>query len=462
MRDRIKIVLIGAGSRTFSRAVINDILLEADLCSNVAVDVVLVDINRQRLDVMYRYALRAAEYKKCPVKFTAETDRTVALRDADFALTSIAIQRMELWEQDFRVPFSFGMKHVYGENGGPGSLFHALRNLNIIIPICRDIERICPSALLINFTNPEAKILAAILTLTKVRAIGLCHGFYGLMNKAAQVLERPREELDIRSAGMNHFYTYYKIADRKTGQDLRAELEKRLQEKPELHKSALARHLFETFGVLGMGAAEHIGEYIGYAHEFVEPRWMFGVESRKVFAWNRPIIAEDTYAAWGGDAKEFFDVESHLKSDRSHEYDDYISGKRPLDDSFVKHSGELAIPALTDMVLDRKRWRNAVNVLNSGCYISNLPPDGCIEVPAVVDAAGVHPETVGPLPEAFAALITRQISIQKLLVQAYAQKSRKHLLQAMLLDPVVDSAARAEQCLDYMLKLQADYLPELR
>ena len=105
-------------------------------------------------------------------------------------------------------------------------------------------------------------------------------------------------------------------------------------------------------------------------------------------------------------------------------------------------------------------WRESVNILNTEGYIENLSKEGCIEVPAIVDANGIHPEFVGSLPEGFAAQIRLQHSIQKLLVEAYQQHSKKLLLQALLLDPVVDSAINAEKLLECMLEIQAGYLPE--
>ena len=95
---------------------------------------------------------------------------------------------MNYGEQDFRVPLSFGFKHVLGENGGPGAMFHALRNYEVIIPICKDIERFCPDATLLNFTNPEARIVMAITQLTKVKVIGLCHGVLEGREKVAELL----------------------------------------------------------------------------------------------------------------------------------------------------------------------------------------------------------------------------------------------------------------------------------
>jgi alpha-galactosidase len=114
---------------------------------------------------------------------------------ADFVLLSVAIGRMDLWEQDFRIPLSFGFRHVYGENGGPGAMFHALRNYQLIFPILRDIERLCPETCLLNFTNPEARILTAILKLTKIKAIGLCHGFHNFSDWLVMFLIAPWKNL---------------------------------------------------------------------------------------------------------------------------------------------------------------------------------------------------------------------------------------------------------------------------
>lgn len=453
----IKLVIIGAGGKEFTRGLIHDLVLDRELTSSAAIEVSLVDVDADRLGAMLAHANRCVEYSGSQnIRFTAETERRKALPGADFVVVSIAIERMALWEQDFRIALSFGFKHVFGENGGPAALFHALRNYRIILPICRDVEELCPDAWLMNFTNPEARILTAILRLTKVKAFGLCHGFHSLQHTAARILDRPAEELDVRSAGMNHLYTYVRIADRRSGESLIPQFEQKATEDIASF-DPFTRHLFEKYGVLGYASADHTGEYVGYAHEFMPQRWMFGIENHKVYKEIKadPLLA---YMAWGNG--HWNRIDEYLASGKAGIFDDYFSGRRKLDDTFVKQSGELAVPIIGDIVLNRKAWRPSVNILNTGGYIANLALDGCVEVPAVVDQRGLRPESVGELPEAFAALIRRQHSIQKLLVQAYAEKSRKLLLQALLIDPVVDSAKRAEEYLDYTLKLQADYLPE--
>ena len=125
----------------------------------------------------------------------------------------------------------------------------------------------------------------------------------------------------------------------------------------------------------------------------------------------------------------------------------------------LKFAEEGCSVAIADILEDKNKWEPSVNVMNTGKYVENLSTDAVVEVPAIVNATGVHPERVGPLPEALAAFCRTQVSIQLLLIEAYRQRSKKLLLQALLLDPVVDSVERAEKMLDYMLELQKDYLP---
>ncbi|MDP3178557.1 MAG: hypothetical protein Q8M76_11695, partial [Spirochaetaceae bacterium] len=367
------------------------------------------DIDEASLGSMLAYARRCAAAVGAGPIFSATTDRRAALAGANFVLVSIATKRMELWEQDFRVPLAFGIPHVYGENGGPGAAFHALRNFEVVIPICRDIEEICPDAWMINFTNPEARVLTAVLTLTKVKAIGLCHGFYSFRRMAEAVLGRPLGELDIRTAGMNHFYTYYKVAERSSGRDLIPELESALAADPSV-LPPLARYLWERFGALGYVSDHHIGEYLGFAHEILGNLWVFGDETRPIGDDERGVDSRVVFEAW----RRGLSVAEYLARDIPAA--DRKAGEAPVDPAAMRYSGELAAPVIADIALDRGKWREAMNLLNTGRWIENVDADACVELPAVVGAGGPVPDRVGRLPEGFAAMIRQQQSIQKLLV----------------------------------------------
>lgn len=450
----LKIVLIGAGSREFSRGLVNDLILEKDLWSRYEVELALCDIDSDALNLMESYALRALETMNTPVKITKSTEREDLLPGADFVLLAVELKRMELWEQDFRIPLGLGMKHIYGENGGPGALFHTLRNYENIFPILEDIDAICPEAYLINFTNPEARILSAILSETKIKAIGLCHGFYDFYNFTAKVLERDYSGLDIRTAGMNHFFSYYKIEDKKTGENLIPLFEQKIRNNPDI-LPPLTRYFWEIFGALGIDSDHHMGEYVGFAEDKFDALWEFGFDKNRVL----PTGEVDSYLsfqAW----RHHMDVRDYVEESPQEHIDSLVEGRSKIKTEDIISSGELAIPVIADIMLDRNEWRPAVNVLNSEGYIPNLALDGCIEVPARFNKNGIFPETVPALDEGFASQIRLQHSIQKLILKAWQTKSRKLLLQALLLDPVVHSAEKAEKLLDIMFDLQKDYIPE--
>jgi len=430
----VKIVAIGAGSASFGKAVLTDVLGASEL-SNLGTTLVLVDLNPDALERMYILAKLLKEHHGSKVSVEKTTDRCEALEGADYVITSVAMQRYPLWEQDFRVPLAYGFKHAEGENGGPGAVFHTMRSLNLMMPIAQDIERICPEALVLNFTNPESRVIMALSTLTKLRCVGLCHGVNTARNVICQILERREDELEIVTGGLNHFFWLLRLSDRKTGRDLYPLLKQRILSDPHCPGvPPLARRMLEFFGLFIFPSDKHIGEYLSWAYEETGLLWHYGQECRPVRMTPEPEAMDPLEA--------------------------YINGARPIDAQFAAPSGEFAISIIMGIELDRERIIPAVNVPNSGGYVENLPLDAVVEVPALVDGQGLHPLSVGPLPEPLAALCRTQISIQKLLVQAYRERSRSLLLQALLIDPVVNSARNAELMLKEMLELQEEFLPE--
>ena len=374
-------------------------------------------------------------------RVAAETDIAVeghiqrrdALPGADYVIISVARRRMELWEQDYRVPLAYGFKHVLGENGGPGAIFHALRSFELVLPICRDVEALCPKAYVLNFTNPEARVLHAIKHLTAVNAYGFCHGVFPALKKLAEYTGRPQESLDIVSAGMNHFYCILRCRDRATGENLLPLAVARAAADASGKVGPLFRKFAEIFGIFTFPSDDHTGEYLSFGSEFHGALWKYGRECKPVRSVETPtpdLVVE------------------------------YAEGRRPANDPLLlKRSEELTTPIICDIELDRNAERPAVNALNREGYIANLPRDIVVEVPVRADAGGIHPIAVGEVPETFAAFMRPHFTIHGLLTEAYRTRSRKGLLQALLLDPNVDSIVRAEKMLDEMLKLQADFLP---
>ena len=444
-----KIVLVGAGSRSFGPSSLRDVFLSEPLAER-ALDLVLMDKVAGNLKDIEAYARHLNGKLRRTVKVAATTDLEAAVDGADFVITAIDFERFLYWTQDFHVPRKHGFRQVFGENGGPGGLFHALRNMGPMIDIARTMERLCPNAWLLNFSNPEHKLCEAVSRLTRIRNIGLCHGIFMGIEQIARILGVPTDSIDTAACGMNHFAFFQKIRDRKTGEDLYPRLRAAEREGNWLsdwHEIGMARVLFRRFGLWPSPAANHYGEYIRWADEFVASELQYFYDPADGHPWQTGVVPEFVYSLSGD------------KTSRPWRHPE----PKPsvFEDAALRPSGELAIPIIEALACGLPRDLPAINVPNRGA-IPNLPADMVVEIPATGDGDGIHPVQMDPLPEAIAALLRTQASIHQLLVEAFAEHSKDKLMQAMLLDPTVDSYRRAVECVDEMIALQAGLLPELK
>ncbi len=434
----VKVVLVGAGSLSFGRGTIADLLAADRLNRQTQLTVVLVDTDEEALERMYNFAQVLKDYRGASARLEATTDRTEALPGADYVTIAVARQRIKLWEQDFTVPAAFGFPQVFGENGGAGAAFHTLRSVHLTMPIIRDVERLCPEALVLNFTNPESRVCLAINRLSKVKAAGICHGPFAAQLKVAEVLGKEPEDVELTVGGINHFYWVLGIKDARDGADLYPRFAERMEQQT-WGLGPLVRYLYDTYGLLTYPADSHPGEYVGFAYSLTGPRF-YDYRKHHV-AWEQGT--EDQLPHW----KIVQQV---------------ADGEAPMTEELAETSGEVVIPIIEAIELDSPCRIISANIPNSELSVANLPADAIVEVPATVDGQGLHPIAVGPLPEAIAAMCRLQISIQELLIQAYRQRSKRLLLQALLLEPTVDDAHQAELMMEEMLQRQADFLPSFQ
>jgi len=457
---KLRFAIIGAGSVSFCPATVADILLSPELRTVEDLSIRLMDIAPEALAVSHKYCVAAAARLGRKVDILATTDLRAALVGADFVITAIEVDRYHYWSMDFHIPRKYGFRQVYGENGGPGGMFHFLRNVGPMLDIARAMEEICPDAWLLNYTNPEAKLVEAVARLTKIKVVGLCHGEQMGLDQLELFLGLPRGEIDARACGLNHFGWFTTITRRSTGEDLYPLLRERERAADWLadwDEYALSRILFRTYGLWPYPGANHIGEYFAWSDGFLasaliqyfhDPRAEKIWETKKTpdFIYNfsgnpthRPLFGRPADGL-GGDPgfTARFDADKEL---------------RP--------SNEYGIRIAEAIAFDRPTRIGAVNVRNEG-YVPNLLPGMTVEIPALVDGRGVHPDTTPALPTAAAAMINLQGQIHDLLIQAFAEKSRGKLLQAILLDPCVSSYANAVALIDEMFLMQADLLPPLQ
>ena len=453
---KVKFAIIGAGSVSFCPATVTDILLNDAFNALDEVEIHLMDILSEAVQVSKAYCEKLAEKLNRRVVIKASTNLKEAVSGADFVITAIEVDRYHYWSQDFHIPRRYGFRQIYGENGGPGGMFHALRNLPPILEIAYEMERGCPGAWLLNYTNPEAKLVEGISKLSKIKAVGLCHGVGGgHWQVADQLLQMPMERVGVSPVGLNHFGFFTKIWDKETGEDLYPKLreqEKKAEPLARWDELALQRIMFRTYGVWPYLGANHIGEYFAWSDGFIAStvmQYYFDPASENPWATKEP--PPFTYSVSGGSMEQ--DLFSQAVSgDYSDSFD--TTGKSHL-------SGEYGIPIAEAIYFDKPTEIGAVNMPNLG-YASDLPQGMVIELPALADGRGIHPHKCDPLPTAISSMISTQGAIHKLVIEAYVEKSRNKLLQAMLLDPTVSSYNNAVALISDMCELQKDILPEMK
>ncbi|MFN2234119.1 MAG: hypothetical protein ACK2U1_07810 [Anaerolineales bacterium] len=426
-----KIVLIGAGSAMFGLGALGDIFKSQVLegCT-----VVLHDINPQALSRVDGIARDYLEQSNLPYTLLATTSRQEALQGAHYCIISIEIgDRYELWEQDWKVPLQYGIRQVYGENGGPGGLFHALRIIPPILAICSDVQKICPEAYVINLSNPMIRISHAIHTkFPDLQYVGLCHEVASLIEHLPLLLDTPFSNLSIRAGGFNHFSILVKATFKDTGEDaypiIREKGPEYFRKAPAYFGNQGERDLFleilKRYGYLPITTDSHFGEYIHWAYDVADHHGILEFYDRYKKSMLAPQQPALTRLKNGTDEKEYWRV----------------------------------VPIIEGIIRDSHHEELAVNIPNHEGLIEYLPKNQIVEVPAVVDQDGIHGIRLETYPQAFAGLLMNQVSVNDMTTEAVLTGSKRVVMQALLADPVVTSAKAAERILETMLMLQKDYL----
>jgi len=421
MANQTKIVFLGATSMSFGLSMLRDAFSSDELRGST---LTLVGRNPATLAKMTELAKLLNAKAGSGLIIEQTTDRRAAFDGAGFVVNATAIDRNRLWKLDWEVPRKYGIRHTLGENGGPGGLFFTLRTLPLVFDFVREMQELCPKALFINFSNPESRIVLALGKYSQIRALGLCHGIFMGQGDVAAIMGLPYEQVEVWGAGLNHSQCLLQIRHRATGEDLYPLL--RAKEKD--HDPAFApltRRLFRAFGYWMTCSDDHLGEYLAYGWEAGEHGYDFDADER-----------------WRADFSSTLDR---------------VLGGAPVPADWLTPSGERGAAAIGGILHDKKRMLESGIVPNRG-VIPNLPADAAVEVPVLADAVGIHPISLGPLPDPIAKLLNIQASVQQLAVEAAMRASKEIALQALLIDPVVNSASAAIKLLDELWEVNLPYI----
>ena len=456
-----KIVVIGAGSSEFAENTFSSLMRSKKLRGST---MALVDRNPASLDICRRLADRLNREWDSRMTFTVHTHHREALEGAEFVVSAIEVGAREgLWRSDYEIPLKYGVHQPYAENGGPGGFAHAARNIGPLMEIVRDMERACPEAWFINFTNPMIRICDAVNRHSKIKAGGLCHQIFvgyvmvgvalakdlgytvpeGLTGMEASVThyalhEQVRRQIiplvDIRAAGLNHFSWILSIHDKRTGEDLYPLFRKRFFELDPKFEP-LTRRVFEAFDIFPVPGDTHLCEYLPWLTDPVTKPWeKYDI---KLYDW---------------------DLMASLRDFRLDRLNEMANGNMTIE-GLLDTDSEGALEMIENVAGAGNHYHLAANLRNVG-QVSNLPLGCTVETPVMVDGDGIHPVHVGALPEPVAELCRRETTVAQLCVDAAVEGSRKKALQCLLLDPVISDIEVAKQILDGYLTSYKEYLPQ--
>lgn len=448
-----KIVLVGAGSLQFGTGMLGDIFQSSALGE---AEIVLNDIHEPAARRMLGLAQDFVAERRLKHSLRVETDLAKALPGSDFVVISIEVgDRFALWDMDWKIPQQYGIRQVYGENGGPGGLFHALRITPPILDICGNVIEHAPGATVFNYSNPMSRISTTVhRAFPALRFVGMCHEIASLERHLPPMLEQPRENIRYRAGGLNHFSVMTECRYVDTGRDaypdVRARAEAYFGPLPgyseilnasrrsgravdtegwmEIDLSHITdvrswsdRRLFKVildrFGMLPITYDSHFGEYISWAHDCAD---------------HRGILDFYTY------------------------YRNFLGRRTP---AIGTELHERVVPIMEGLLTGKAYEEAAVNIPNAG-FIRDLPDWLVVEVPAMVDAQGVHGISVD-VPAGIRGLLTNQIGIHDLTAEAVLQKKKDFVAQALLVDPVVSVSNGVPELLDHMIAEQRPWLDYL-
>jgi len=441
MKTRPRITFLGAGSTIFLKNLIGDSFLLESLKD---ADIALYDIDGERLEEsrMVIDALNGTINggRAKVATFLGEENRKDALRGSDFVFNAIQVGGYDpATIADFEIPKKYGLRQTIGDTLGIGGIFRGLRTIPVMLDFVREMEEVCPEALLMNYTNPMAIVTGAIQRESFIRSVGLCHSVQVCAPHLLESLEMEAEDLRWTIAGINHMAWLLDIRDGK--KDLYPEIKKRAAEKNtrEKHDDMVRFEMMKYFGYYITESSEHYSEYTPY--------WIRRDAPELIDRFNIPL---DEYPRrCRNQIEDWKERKAHiikgegLDHEKTHEYGADIMNAVLTNNPFTLHG----------------------NILNTPGYITNLPREAVVEVPCMIDGNGIHGVHAGTLPVQCAALNRTNINTQLMTIEAALTRKKEAVYQAALLDPLTSTDLAPEKIIslcDELLEAHAQWLPEYK
>jgi alpha-galactosidase len=437
-----KITFIGAGSLGFTSELVRDILTFPLLED---AQIMLMDINAERLEFAKRAVTKLIEAGKRPATVAATLDRGEALKDADVVLTTILAGSTEVWRHDIEIPKKYGVDINVGDTRGPSGIFRFLRTLPPMLDIVRDMEKYCPNAILLNYTNPMAMLCGALQRLTHIPVTGLCHSVQGTAMMLAGWIGALYPEVNYLCAGINHqaWYLKYEV----NGKDAYPMIHRAITENEYTYNEEPVRN--EMYLALGYYVTESSGHNSEYNWWFRKRPDLIERYCTHGTGWNP---GEYAYIL-----KEYQNAEATWKTIVQARLDETLEPKD------IERGQEYAA-FIINALKGGEPFRFNGNVPNTS-LITNLPEGACVEVPVFVDKAGFHAIHVGALPPECALLTQLSSGIEEMAITAALTGDPTMIYRAICHDPLtasVLSLAEIKQMTNELFACHKEHLPQFK
>ena len=415
-----RIVLIGAGSMLYSKELASSLMSSAGLCES---ELVLFDIDHERLDLVYRYISSLVGLRRSPMTVHRETDRDRALEGADFVVVAVAIGGLAAKKLDVDIAADHGIMQIKADTTGPAGLFRALRSIPFFLQLAADMERLCPSAYLLNVTNPLAAITGAVTQNSSIRTLGICGAVTEMGWDFARKLGVERERLRIVSAGVNHFTWLTGLyLDGTQRMDLVRDVLV-----PAFGDLPVTGELFGAFGMFPIPGYKYASEFFaGYG----------------AAAGFTPFDAQGAAAAFSA---QIAAVTAEL------------DGARPFRLDHESADSAILASVMESISLDMP---GVYSINRPNTQIDSLPRGAIVEGPVYVRGEQIAPLWPGDFTDSVKSLLEGAARRQQLTIDAAVAGDGRMVVEALMADPLVPSVRVAIELTDDYLRREADFLPQ--
>lgn len=432
------IAFIGAGSFGFTRGLVKDILTFPLLEDS---EIRLMDIDDERLDYVTRAVNKIVEKGGYPAKVVSTKDRKEALDGADVVLCTILAGGVHVWRHDIEIPKKYGVDINVGDTRGPAGIFRALRTIPVMLDICADMEKLCPDAILLNYTNPMAMLCRAMQSETRIQATGLCHSVQGTARMLARWIGAEEEDITYLCAGINHQAWY--IDFRKNGEDAYPLIREALKDEKIYNEEIVRNEMFLHLDYYVTESSGHNSEYNWWFRkrpDLIEKYCTHGT------GWNPGV--------YGYIMNEYLRRENSWKDDMEKWLGEDISLERGLEYA----------ASIINARMGGEPYKFNGNVPNTG-LITNLPEGACVEAPVYADRRGFNPVHVGDIPPQCAALNNISVAVEEMAVEGAVSGDARKVFQSVCYDPLtasVLSLSEIKEMVGEMFEKNREELPQFK